>query len=208
MTADEHVAATMFSWMIVSFHHHGWTEIYARFLHSQGWSYQQVYESLEQWLAKDAFFQAQINSIHSDVEAFYLRQQSTGYYSIWNTVQALFQDHQQSCQRLSQWFLGVYTGGLAWQVIELQQAFITDPSAQRRFVLTQPNNLLSVILELEPELAVGERTYEFRPTSQWTTLDEFMAFVVLRRKEGFGKNRITDVTAASKPQWGALECIS
>jgi len=208
MTAQEHVAATMFSWMIVSFHHHGWTEIYARYLHGQGWSYQQIYESLEQWLSNDTFFQQQINSIQQDVEAFYLRQQSTGYYSIWNTVQALFQDYQQSCQRLSQWFLYVYTGTLGWQIIELQQAWITDPNIKSKLVLTQPNNLLSVILELESEFAAGERTYEFRPTSQWTTLEEFMAFVVLRRKEGFGKNRITDVTTALNLQWEALECAS
>jgi hypothetical protein len=194
MTAAEHVTATMFSWMIVSFHHHGWTEIYARYLHSQGWSYQQIYESLEQWLANDEFFQAQIKDIHSDVEAFYLRQQSTGYYSIWGTVQTLFQDYQQSCQRLSQWFLSVYTGALAWQVIELQQAWITDPNVKSKLVLAQPNNLLSVILEFESQINHSPKIYEFRPTSQWTTLEEFMAFVVLRRKEGFGKNRVTDAT--------------
>jgi hypothetical protein len=109
---------------------------------------------------------------------------------------------------LAQWFLTVYAGGLAWQVIELQQAFITNPTSKGKFMLTQPNNLLNVILDLEPTVTTGERTYEFRPTSQWTTSEEFMAFVVLRRKEGFGKNRITDVTVASNPQRKALECVS
>jgi putative methyltransferase len=190
MTAKDHVAATMFSWMIVTFHHHGWTEIYARFLHSQGWSYQQIYSSLEQWLRTDEFFLAQINTIRQGVEAFYLHQQSTDYYGIWDTVRALFADRDQSCQRLTQWFLSVYTGELAWQVIELQQAFITDPNFRSKLVLTQPNNLLSVILEFAAELHHSEHSYEFCPTSQWQDTEEFMAYVVLRRKEGFGKNRI------------------
>jgi len=190
MTAKDHVAATMFSWMIVTFHHHGWTEIYARFLHSQGWSYQQIYSSLEQWLRNDEFFLAQINTIQQGVEAFYLHQQSTDYYGIWDTVRALFADRDQSCQRLTQWFLSVYTGELAWQVIELQQAFITDPNFRSKLVLTQPNNLLSVILEFDAELHNSEHSYEFCPTSQWQDTEEFMAYVVLRRKEGFGKNRI------------------
>jgi putative methyltransferase len=190
MTAKDHVAATMFSWMIVTFHHHGWTEIYARFLHSQGWSYQQIYSSLEQWLRTDEFFLAQINTIQQGVEAFYLHQQSTDYYGIWDTVRALFADRAQSCQRLTQWFLSVYTGELAWQVIELQQAFITDPNFRSKLVLTQPNNLLSVILEFAAELHHSEHSYEFCPTSQWQDTEEFMAYVVLRRKEGFGKNRI------------------
>ena len=190
MTAEDHVAATMFSWMIVTFHHHGWTEIYARFLHSQGWSYQAIYSSLEQWLRTDEFFLDQINAIQQGVEAFYLRQQSTDYYGIWETVQTLFADRDQSCQRLTQWFLTVYTGVFAWQVIELQQAFITDPNMPKKFVLTQPNNLLSVILEFDTELHNSEHSYEFCPTSQWQDTEEFMAYVVLRRKEGFGKNRI------------------
>jgi hypothetical protein len=190
MTAEDHVAATMFSWMIVTFHHHGWTEIYARFLHSQGWSYQQIYSSLEQWLRTDDFFLAQITTIQQGVEAFYLHQQSTDYYGIWDTVRALFADRDQSCQRLAQWFLTVYSGDLAWQIIELQQAFITDPNLPKKLVLTQPNNLLSVILEFDTELVNSEHNYEFCPTSQWQDTEEFMAYVVLRRKEGFGKNRI------------------
>jgi len=198
MTAEDHVTATMFSWMIVTFHHHGWTEIYARFLHSQGWSYQQIYENLDQWLRTDEFFLAQIATIQRSVEAFYLHQQSTDYYGIWDTVRALFADRLDSCQRLAQWFLSVSTGEMAWQVVELQQAWITDPNVRGKLVLTQPSNLLGVIMDPGTELDHSKHSYEFVPTSQWQDTEEFMAYVVLRRKEGFGKNRIVALGKCDK----------
>lgn len=190
MSQQDLIDATMFSWMIVTFHHHGWCEIYARYLRSQGWSYQEIYNNLEVWLSQDEYFAEQIDSIKSGVSDFYLNHRGSDYYATWATVKTLFQNRDQSSKKLAQWFRQIYSGDLAQQVIDLQQVYITDPEINDTISIAQPNNLLGTILEYEQEFQIGTHHYELTPTSRWDNIDEFLAFVVLRRKEGFGKNRV------------------
>lgn len=190
MSRQQHVDATMFSWLLVTFHHHGWTELYARFLHSQGWKYSDIYENLANWLAQDDFFQQQISQTRQAVESFYIQEQGTAYYAIWDTVQMLFQNQVLSSSKLAAWFIGVSNSPYAQQVIDLQLSYMTSPDSNHAVIVEQPNNLLDVILGKDTTITLGLCRYEFVPSSSWSNFEEFLAFVILRRKEGFGKNRV------------------
>lgn len=190
MSTADFVDATIFSWMIVTFHHHGWCEVYARYLRTQGWSYQQIYQSLEQWLPTDSYFATQLQSIRDDVEKFFYHGQSTGYYTIWNTVRSLYQDVTANHQRLANWFRSVCQDPFAEQVIEIQKTFIFDHRDSRTKTIVQHNNLIDVILDPTVSLCNQPMQYHFTNPSSWADQDQFLAYVILRRKEGFGKARI------------------
>lgn len=46
----EFIDAVMLSWLIINFHCHGWTQIYARFLHTMGVSYYEFYTKLHDYI--------------------------------------------------------------------------------------------------------------------------------------------------------------
>ena len=94
---------------------------------------------------------------------------------------------------LELWFRTLSDDQYTDQVIELQKKFMTNPADVSDTVVTHPNNLLSVILELDATLTPGEKIYRFSPRGEkWKSLEEFLDLVVLRRKESFGKNKIID----------------
>jgi hypothetical protein len=94
---------------------------------------------------------------------------------------------------LELWFRTLSNDQHTDQVIELQKKFMTNPANELNSIVTQPNNLLSVILELDTTLIPGNKTYCFTPRGEkWKSLEEFLDLVVLRRKESFGKNKIID----------------
>lgn len=190
MSRQQHIEATMFSWLLVTFHHHGWTELYARFLHLQGWEYSEIYENLINWLHQDDFFQQQISQTRLAVESFYIQEQGTAYYAIWDTVQMLFRNQVLASSKLAAWFIGLVNSPYSQQVIDLQLVYMTNPDTPQSIVVEQPNNLLEFILDKDTTIKLGPRRYEFSPSSVWDNFEEFLAFVVLRRKEGFGKNRV------------------
>lgn len=204
LSTEDFVNATIFSWMIVTFHHHGWCEMYARYLRSQGWSFQQIYESLEAWLPSDEYFNQQMQTIRVDVEKFFHLGQSAGYYAIWNTVRALYLDVDSNHQRLASWFRSVCKDPFVEQVVEIQRVFIFSHSDPQSKTITQPNNLIDVILDPEVALTHGACQYNFTNPSTWQDQDQFLAYVILRRKEGFGKARIT----AQIKQPELLECAN
>ena len=194
MTTADMIEATLFSWMIITFHHHGWTEIYSRYLRQvQGTSYKEIYNSLKLWLANNQHFNSELTTIQKDVEDFYYKSQATGYYAIWDTVRNLFSNFEESNNLLELWFRTLSDDQHTDQVIELQKKFMTNPADVSDTVVTQPNNLMSVILELDATLTPGEKIYRFSPRGEkWKSLEEFLDLVVLRRKESFGKNKIID----------------
>jgi putative methyltransferase len=204
LSTEDFVNATIFSWMIVTFHHHGWCEMYARYLRSQGWSFQQIYESLEAWLPSDEYFNQQMQTIRVDVEKFFHSGQSAGYYAIWNTVRALYLDVESNHQRLAGWFRSICKDPFVEQVVEIQRAFIFCHQDPQIKTINQPNNLIDVILDSEVPLQHHFQQYQFTNPSAWSDQDQFLAYVILRRKEGFGKARIT--AKISQPE--SLECAS
>jgi hypothetical protein len=69
--------------------------------------------------------------------------------------------------------------------------------------VSQPNNLIDVILDPLVPLLHQSTQYQFTNPSSWRDQDQFLAYVILRRKEGFGKARIT----ATIKQTESIECI-
>jgi len=193
MTSQDFVQATLFSWMIVTFHHHGWTELYARYLRRKGWSYQAVYENLELWLGQHSFFAEQIHKLLISVSNFYQRGESLEYYAAWDTVKGMYQHRPLILDYLAQWFRSVCDDDYSDQLIELQSLYIVDPSQPHAITKELPSNLLSWITDLEPVITNMPTAYCFENSSSWQDLDEFLSYVVLRRKEGFGKARFQQV---------------
>ena len=149
--------------------------------------------SLKLWLANNQHFNSELTTIQKDVEDFYYKSQATGYYAIWDTVRNLFSNFEESNNLLELWFRTLSDDQHTDQVIELQKKFMTNPADVSDTVVTQPNNLMSVILELDATLTPGEKIYRFSPRGEkWKSLEEFLDLVVLRRKESFGKNKIID----------------
>ena len=190
MTPDDFVEATLFSWMLVTFHHHGWTELYARYLRRRGWSYKDIYENLESWLRQQEFYATQIQSLKQSVQAFYHHGQSIEYYATWETVKGMYKDREQHLAYLASWFKTICSDDFCDQMIELQRLYVIDPNAEERKTASLPSNLISYVLDLEPVITAAPCIYEFSSSSSWQDLEEFLSFVVLRRKEGFGKARI------------------
>lgn len=190
MNAEDFVKATLFSWMIVTFHHHGWTELYARYLRRTGWSYQDIYNNLEQWLYQHEFFSQQIKQLHESVVNFYQQGKSIEYYATWETVKDMYRDRTRFLGYLADWFRSVCSDDLIEQVIKLQELYIIDPNKPEAIDGLLPNNLVSWIQDLEPVITTAPSMYRFENSSAWEDLDEFLSYVVLRRKEGFGKARI------------------
>ena len=107
----------------------------------------------------------------------------------------LFKDNDKSHEALAEWFREFYQGSDQDRVIELQKNFIVDHTCHDKRIYNQPDNLLSVILGYDTELKSDTKTYQLSPRGdQWKTLDEFLTFVVLRNREGFGKYYAEDIT--------------
>ena len=190
MTAQEFVDATLFSWMIVTFHHHGWTELYARYLRRKGWSYKDIYHDLEIWLNQHDFFSQQITKLKESVENFYQQGKSLEYYAAWETVKDMYRERGKFLGYLADWFRSVCLDDLTEQVITLQELYIVDPDHPKAVEKVLNSNLVSWILDLEPIITNSPLRYRFENSSPWKNREEFLSYVVLRRKEGFGKARI------------------
>ena len=191
MSADDFVKATLYSWMIVTFHHHGWTELYARYLRRRGWQYKDIYDNLEAWLNQHEFFSQQIQQLQESVAAFYQQGKSIEYYATWETVKGMYRERARFLDYLADWFRLVCDDDLVEQVVALQKYYVVDPDTQEPFSVELPSNLASWIQDLEPVITNAPTRYNFANSSRWDNLEEFLSYVVLRRKEGFGKARIT-----------------
>jgi putative methyltransferase len=191
MTTRDLIEATVFSWMMITFHHHGWTEIYSRYLHKfHGMSFETIYTHLENWIKQDRYLSAELADVRTSTEEFYYGTSSPNYYAIWNTVRKLFANYTTSQSSLAEWFKTLCNDEYTEQVIALQQAYVTDPCNTYPCQIEQPNNLMSNILEQATEMINTATTYTIQPRSTWSNSDEFLDLIVLRRKEGFGKNII------------------
>lgn len=188
MSVDDMIEATMFSWMLVTFHHHGWIEIYSRYLNViKGMTYESIYKNFESWIKQHQFFKDQYNKTRKSVEDFYYKGQSIEYYAIWNTVRMLFCDIDFAHHHLSEWFISICPDEP--RIIEYQKLYLADPVNPGDQILVEPDNLLNVIL--------GNEAYKNRPVNcvfhhegSWANFEEFLDLVILRRKESFGKNKI------------------
>lgn len=196
MSTQDLIDATMVSWTLITFHHYGWTQIYSRYLNRvHGKEYKEIYSHLFEWLKNHKWLSTELNKAHNNVEKLYKKYESIEYYSIWNTVVDLFKDNDKSHEALAEWFREFYQGPDQDRVIELQKNFIVDHNCHDTRVYDQPDNLLSVILGYNTELKSDPKTYQLTPRGdQWNTLDEFLTFVVLRNREGFGKYYAEDIT--------------
>jgi putative methyltransferase len=189
MSTDDMIDATIFSWMIISFHHHGWTELYSRYLHKRGWSYKQIYDNLETWLMSHPYYSQQIAKFRSTVSDFYHHSRSIEYYALWEGVKNMYVDRQQHLDNIAAWFQTLCQDDCCDEIIELQRHWIIDPYGTSKNTVELPSNLIYWILDLEPVVTKSPIQCEFSTsqTESWANLEEFLSFVVLRRKESFGK---------------------
>lgn len=189
MSAADMIDATVFSWMIITFHHYGWTELYARYLRKRGFTYPQIYEHLERWLFEDELYSHQIKNFKNTVTNFYQHSSSIEYYALWDGVKMMFANREQHLTKLAEWFRTICKDDQCEEVIELQQHWILDPHSVERTRIMLPSNLIYWILDFEPVVTRTPMMCEFSSsqTESWANLEEFLSYVVLRRKEGFGK---------------------
>ena len=189
MSAQDMIDATVFSYFIITFHHYGWTELYARYLRRRGFTYTEIYEHLERWLFADHEYSQQFTRFKNVVTEFYQHSSSIEYYALWDGVKMMFANREHHLERLAEWFRTICTDSQCEEVVELQRHWILDPNGNSSFSVELPSNLIYWILDYEPVVTQSPMKCEFSTsqTESWTDLEQFLSYVVLRRKEGFGK---------------------
>jgi len=192
MTATDMVDAMVFSWLIITFHHHGWTELYARYLRKRGFTYKHIYEHFEQWLNSDNFFKPKLEAFRNTVNDFYQHGRSIEYYALWDTVKDMYRHRDLYLDKLATWFSSICEDQNQQEVIELQRYWVIDPYGPSVTTVTLASNLIDWIIDQEPVITQTPVSCEFSSgqTESWADIEEFVSFVVLRRKEGFGKATI------------------
>jgi hypothetical protein len=123
------------------------------------------------------------------VSDFYHHSRSIEYYALWEGVKNMYVDRQQHLDNIAAWFQTLCQDDCCDEIIELQRHWIIDPYGTSKNTVELPSNLIYWILDLEPVVTKSPIQCEFSTsqTESWANLEEFLSFVVLRRKESFGK---------------------
>jgi hypothetical protein len=186
MSYDEFLSSWMYSWMIITFHMGGWTQVLSRYYHATGEnSYFEFYDRLENYLQSSNNF---LGSQYSDTWKTlnnYLNGSNEfdgkGFNLIWKANSLFHNRRNQVFEEIESLFEPHD------ELMQLQRCFMTDSWLRYPFKAKFSKDYWGIINDDRKE---GEVEYEFNSVSDWETDQEYKDKLYFLRRQGFGKTVI------------------
>jgi hypothetical protein len=201
-----------FSMMIYNLHAYGWTQIVSRMLRRAGIGYSTFYGELEAWLcaAKAPIlareYQATRTTFRTMVDTGdyvvdrYLRNVNVGSVPIGLRSQGFLHLQADLVRDEIELFVldrfGGELGELTNEVLRFQREFVTSPERAYPYEMQFQHDIAALIAG-EPGAGVSCR-YRFDITYPFDDLDDYLAKIYSRKKQGFGKAVLHKMNSSRK----------
>ena len=199
MPQDDFIKSWLYSWMVNNFHNYGWSQAITRFLRKhKNYSYEYCYDLLFDRIRSDDGVVRRLYEETKQQITEYLEtgetSGSSGHTLMWDSQKHFHTNREEIINFVESVFTEEFcdiNSDMMKELLDFQRHFTTEYGVSYPYQKTFNYNFHDYIADSEVGLHNSTHTHVIDISERVESLDEYLNRLYFRRRQGWGKSKIT-----------------